>query len=107
ASSYSSVGVGETIQAAMQDYRVVMSGAGMNTDFEQSGESKEIQGTVLRIASEYNGSETVYKLILSSQRDSIFTVAAGISQELAPTQPGDYVSLFYYETGGPIFQAEQ
>lgn len=104
--SYSSVGVGETIQAAMRDYRVVMSGAGMNTDFNESGELSAIQGTVVRIASEYNGSETVYKLLLSEESGKIFTVTAGISQELALTQPGDMVSLSYYDVGGPICQGE-
>ena len=105
-SNYSSVGVGVTIQAAMRDYRVVMSGAGMNTDFEDGGELTDVQGTVLRIASEYNGSETVYKILLSSEQDKIFILDAGVSQELALTQPGDHVSLSYYDLGGPIFQGE-
>ena len=55
-----------------------------------------------RIASEFNGSETVYRLTLQGETGALFEVAAVVSDQLAVTQPGDRVELQYVEGEGTI-----
>lgn len=100
--NYSTVGVGETITAAMRDYENVMKNDGNDLTESPTGEMKNAQGNVLRIASEYNGQETVYKIILEGNEGKIFIAPAGISNELALTQVGDPVTVEYYESDSPI-----
>ena len=96
--NYSIVGTGETISAALSDYRRGLSG---DSSIDLSGGMEETQftGTISRIASEVNGSETVYKLILEQKPGVIFTVQASVSDQLALTMPGDRVTVEYLDTG--------
>ncbi|MEG1620699.1 MAG: hypothetical protein RR322_02190 [Oscillospiraceae bacterium] len=101
--SYSNVGVGETIKTALLDYQKIMKNDGFNTnEFAKPEDEKKITSKVLRIASEFNGSETVYKILLEGHEDKIFIAIAALSDDLALTNSGDMLSISYYETGSPI-----
>lgn len=99
--NYSIVGTGETIQLAVRDYQQGLKNGGIAAGVVAGAEQTEVEGTILRIASESVQGETVYKLILTEQQDKIFIVPAVISDELALTREGDKVKL-EYETGGTI-----
>ena len=96
--NYSIVGTGETISAALADYNQALRDGGISSDFSSQETEETITGTVSRIASEYNGSETVYKLLLEGE-DGIFLASASLSHELALTQPDDRVTLQCYRSG--------
>jgi len=93
--NYSIVGTGETVRAASNDYAQALRGAG-GSNLQQQ-QLQQLEGTVERIASEYDGSETVYRLTLTGRRGKIFELPATVSDQLALTQPGDQVQLEYYE----------
>lgn len=102
-SNYSIVGTGETISAALRDYQQGLKNSGVFTEI--TAEQQEITGTVDRIASEMNGGETIYKLILKEHQDQIFILPALLSDELALTREGDRVKLEYALENTLIHQA--
>lgn len=98
--NYTSVGVGETINGALRNYRQVINNTG---DGIVTGENAEtVTGTVLRIASEMLGDGITYKMILEEEQNKIFVSAYDLSNELALTQPGDKVKLEYLPSAGGI-----
>ncbi len=102
---YSIVGTGETVPDTMRDYQQAMKNVGMRPNLSETDQALSITGTVLRIASEFNGTSTEYKLILSEAKDMIYLVDASLSDELALTQPGDRVKIEYYQNPGSSTQA--
>lgn len=61
---------------------------------------------ILRIASEYSDGRTIYKFLLESPQDILFTAQASVSPELALTQPGDRVSASYLLSSNGIADAD-
>lgn len=101
--NYTNVGTGETIDSALRNFRQVM---GSSNDTIQTGENtKEAEGTVLRIASETIDDSITYKLIIKEQPHQIFTVSYDLSNELALTRPGDRVKISYINSRTGICNA--
>lgn len=106
--NYANVGVGETIKSALLDYQKVMQNDGFSADqFSKPGDEKKLSAKVLRIASEYNGTETVYKILLEGYEDKIFIASAALSDDLTLTNIGDIISISYYETNSPIMNISE
>ncbi len=103
--NYSTVGTGETIQAAIKDYQNALKYDTSAEDFTTSDQVENVRGTVERIASEFNGTELIYKLILTEDKSKIYIITATASDELALTLPGDRVSLEAEITDSPIRSA--
>ncbi|MBR5559134.1 MAG: hypothetical protein IKU72_02680 [Oscillospiraceae bacterium] len=99
--NYSIVGTGETIREANGDYiqNLRASGSNVMTDAETQ---QTKTGAVDRIASEFDGIQTVYRLTLQGQGGVIYEVAASVSDQLALTQTGDRVELVYNEGEGTL-----
>lgn len=103
---YSVVGTGETISEAIRDYEQAMKNVGMKPNIEQSkGEATAVSGTVLRIASEFNGQSTTYKVILTERPKQIFLVDSSVSDELALTAEGDKVNIEFFGADSGIQNA--
>ncbi len=103
--NYSIVGTGETMQLAMKDYRQGLLNGGIDGILPPQSANASAQGTVLRIASELSGGETVYKLILEERQNRIFLLPASLSDELALTHEGDRVRLEYTDEESPVCRA--
>ncbi len=101
-SDYSIVGTGETISDSMKDYDRAMKNVGKSSDFNMSGERKNLSGTVLRIASEWDGSSLTYKFILEEEPNLLFNAVSSVSQELALTKPGDKIEIEYNDFNAGI-----
>ena len=103
---YMLVGVGDTMDAAMKDYRSVMQSQSGSTGIaDEMGKTEELSGIVDRIASEINGGNTVYLFTLQSDEAGvIYRCAASISSELALTQSGDEVSLQFVPGGEKVIE---
>ncbi|MEG2204294.1 MAG: hypothetical protein RRY21_03940, partial [Oscillospiraceae bacterium] len=72
--NYSIVGTGETVALAYRNYEVALRQGGGNEDLTgEAGEQKETRGTVLRIASQYDGSRTLYYMVISINTGRIYT----------------------------------
>lgn len=90
---YTSVGTGETINAALRNFRQVTHGNDTTID---TGNSRiEMQGTIARIAPESLGDTITYKFLLEEVPNLLFTAAYDLSNELALTQVGDKVTISY------------
>ena len=103
--NYSIVGTGETIQEAQNDYLQGLQNSGVTVDAAESQKLEEATGTVWRIGAEFDGQQTVYKLVLSQQRNTIFLLPAVLSDELALTREGDPVRIGYPAQEGPSVTA--
>lgn len=101
-SDYSVVGTGETIASAMNDYDRAMRNAGKSSNIGVSGEKSSLEGTVVRIASEWDGSTLTYKFLIEEEPQKLFTVTSSISQELALTQSGDKVKIEFNDFNSGI-----
>jgi hypothetical protein len=99
--NYSIVGTGETIREANNDYVQNLRSSGSNVTVG-TGSLQTKSGLVDRIASEFDGSQTVYRLTLQGQGGIIYEVQASASDQLALTQPGDRVELKYSEGEGTL-----
>lgn len=98
--NYSSVGVGETIAEALEDYADVLAQSGDSTVEIGPGETATRRGTVRGSPPTARGRAPVYSLILSGYEDRIFTAEVAVSPELPITREGDLVRLDYREDGG-------
>ncbi|MEG2597323.1 MAG: hypothetical protein RR977_02755, partial [Oscillospiraceae bacterium] len=88
------VGVGDTMGAAMKDYRALMKSQGSQGIAPEVGETKSEKGVVDRIASETIGGNTMYLFtLLEDESKAIYRAAASVSDELALTISGDAVSF--------------
>ena len=101
--NYSTVGTGESVSEALRDYESKLVTDGVTTIGNSlSGEVESVEGVVLRIANEYSDGRTIYKFLLQSPQDILFTAQSSVSQELALTQEGDRVSVSYTLTTSGI-----
>lgn len=93
--NYSTVGTGENVAAAMKDYqRALVSDSGL-TLADELAVSAEQTGTISRIAQEYTGTGTVYKLMLTEAPGKIFLADSILSNQLALSREGDRVTLSF------------
>ena len=95
--NYSTVGTGETIDQAMNDYQKALRNDS-SVDIGLGSDIINKSGKVLRIASEFNGSATTYKIILENDSNKIYLVDSNISDQLALTLAGDNIEVSFYET---------
>jgi len=102
---YSIVGTGETIPLAIKDYQQGMKNVGISPNIDDTLEKNSVTGTILRIASEFDGQSTVYKVILQEYKDRIYLIDAALSDELALTTSGDRVTIDSYSDKGAGIQA--
>lgn len=107
--NYSTVGVGETITQAYRNYQSTLRQDNNGSQLLRStGSEQKLAGTVERIASQFNGENTIYFIILADNPNKIFTVNSSISSELSLTREGDRVALTYWgdgETEQPIIES--
>jgi hypothetical protein len=87
-----------TLPAALQDYQqwLLTQGNGQNGT-PTSGTSKTVTGTVLRVSSFVQNSNTVYDLWISGQ-NVIFQAPLSLSPKLPLVQPGDTITGTYLST---------
>ena len=102
---YSIVGTGETIPLAIKDYQQGMKNVGISPNIDDTLEKNSVTGTILRIASEFDGQSTVYKVILQEYKDRIYLIDSALSDELALTTSGDRVTIDSYSDKGAGIQA--
>ena len=93
--NYSIVGTGETIDLALRDYQLGLKNSGISTGGSTTAQLQTATGVVLRVASEVDGGETSYKLLLEDRPGQIFIIPAMVSDELALTREGDRVRIEY------------
>jgi hypothetical protein len=90
------VGIGESRQEAIQDYRSQMTNRGNTVSLSTSDmQLISISSKIFRIDKDIMKGNTFYKLILEKYPKILFTAGATISEELALTRDGDMVKIRY------------
>lgn len=95
------IGVADTLNATLRSYQSKRSTN--RVDAEIGTESREVtlKGAVVRIASEFRNSQTMYYITLATDDKilgTIFTGSSDLSEELVLTRPGDKVVLSYSDS---------
>lgn len=100
---YTTVGTGETINSALDDFtRSMRSGSNGNLSETESAKQK-FSGTVDRFSSESQSGSTVYEFTLKEKPGYIFTATYDISTQLALTVEGDKVSITFEKDSGNVY----
>ncbi|MBQ6630665.1 MAG: hypothetical protein IJH55_00835 [Romboutsia sp.] len=92
---YSVLGLGETKEDALRNYRDALSSKGNSIKIENDETQQSVQGAVTRINQEVEDGNTFYYLTIDSDTSNIFRATSKISSKLPLTQVGDKVKLSY------------
>ena len=92
---YSVLGLGETKEDALRNYRDALSSKGNSIKIENDETQQSVQGSVTRINQEVEAGSTFYYLTIDSDTSKIFRATSKISSKLPLTQVGDKVKLSY------------
>ncbi|MEG2788361.1 MAG: hypothetical protein RR942_11160 [Romboutsia sp.] len=92
---FSVLGLGETKEEALRNYREALSSKGNSINIENDASSQEIEGTVLRISPDVKSGNTYYYMTIDSSKDIIFNATSKLSTEIPLTNAGDKVKLSY------------
>ena len=92
---YSVLGLGETKEDALRNYRDALSSKGNSIKIENDETQQSVQGSVTRINQEVENGSTFYYLTIDSDTSKIFRATSKISSKLPLTQVGDNVKLSY------------
>ena len=90
------LGLGETKDEALINYREALSSEGNNINIENDTTKKDIEGIVKRISPDVKGGNTSYYLTIDSD-NNIFVATSKVSTELPLTLVGDKVKIAYQE----------
>lgn len=99
-SDYTTVGTGETIQDALDDYSRNLKGTASGSLINSDSNKKTVDGTISRFAAESQDGSTTYEFMLAEQPGNIFTATYDISSQLALTKEGDKVKVTYNPIAG-------
>ncbi|HSQ89973.1 MAG TPA: hypothetical protein VLM92_14330, partial [Romboutsia sp.] len=92
---FSVLGLGETKQEALRNYREALSSKGNNIKIESDTSSEKIEGTVVRISPDVKSGNTFYYMTISANESIIFNATSKLSTELPLTVVGDKVKISY------------
>lgn len=93
--NYNTVGVGDTVQAALNKYIDVLSNS--NISLEGSSAREVIEGEIERIGLVVKDGTSIYDIKLKGQ-DNIFSVSTETIREAALLREGDKVSITYIKS---------
>ncbi len=102
---HSIVGVGETRQEALQDYRAQLTSLGNSTTYASSEMVKEtVSGRIVRISAIVSKGTTYFNFIIDKAPTVMFTAGFTVSDELALSRDDDFATVTYVKTDsqGPI-----
>ncbi|HEU4851641.1 MAG TPA: hypothetical protein VFT37_05750 [Telluria sp.] len=96
------IGVADTLNATLRSYQALRSTNKVSADVGTDATMLALEGTVVRIASEFRNNQTMYYVTLQTGEGvlgTIFTGSSDLSEELVLTRPGDKVALSYADSG--------
>lgn len=92
---YTIVGIGETKEDALRNYREQLKSKGNKVTIENYTSQETTTGVVQRINSDVRDGNTYYYFTVDSLKDVIFTVSSNVSNEIPITKEGDRVKIGY------------
>lgn len=104
---YTLVGIGNTIQESLRDYKSSVNSKGDAIVPGSIVESYAIQSTVNRISTDIRGGNTFYYLLLENPANKIFVGSSLISNELPVTRAGDQIKIAYDDGENEVVDINQ
>ena len=93
---YSILGLGETKEEALRNYREALSSKGNDIKIDDYDDSNiETQDEVLRISYDVKNGDTFYYMTLKNQGTKIFITNSNLSNEIPLTVVGDIVKISF------------
>lgn len=92
---FSILGLGETKEEALRNYREALASRGNNVQLENDTVTEQIQGKISRISQDVKSGNTFYYIMLENNNNIIFSSTSKVSNELPITQVGDDVKITY------------
>lgn len=92
---FSILGLGETKEEALRNYREALASRGNNVQLENDTVTDQIQGKISRISQDVKSGNTFYYIMLENNNNIIFSSTSKVSNELPITQVGDDVKITY------------
>jgi len=94
-SDFSTVGVGETIKAARDNFQMALAGSRIGNLAEGSAEKTTLEGTVARLGSVIKDGRTFYYFSLKENPGVIYIATSNLSSYLPLTSIGDKVRIAF------------
>lgn len=104
--NYQLVGIGDTVQSALNSYRRIISGKGGAISPDTAVVQQQAIGTVLRIGTEVSSGNTYYYLIIEGFENKQFICSSDISTEVVNTLAGDEVEVIFDDGGNMTVYAQ-
>ena len=92
---FSVLGLGETKEEAIRNYREALSSKGNNIKIENDASTAMVEGNIVRISPDVNSGNTFYYMTIDSDENIIFNATSKVSTELPLTIVGDKVKISY------------
>lgn len=92
---FSILGLGETKDEALRNYREALSSKGNNINLENDTTSDEIEGSIVRISPDVKSGNTYYYMTIDSKPNRIFNATSKVSTEIPLTNVGDKVKISF------------
>lgn len=92
---FSILGLGETKDEALRNYREALSSKGNSIKIENDTTLEEIEGTILRISPDVKSGNTYYYMTIDSKPNTIFNTTSKVSTEIPLTSVGDKVKISF------------
>jgi hypothetical protein len=95
------IAVADTLSATLRSYQAKRSTNRVSAEVGPGAKMVELEGKVVRIASEFRNNQTMYYVTLEPNDKflgTIFTGSSDLSEELVLTKPGDKVQLTFSDS---------
>lgn len=96
------IAVADTLSATLRSYQAKRSTNRVGAAIGTASQTVDLEGKVMRIASEFRNNQTMYYVTLDANEKYpgiIFTGSSDLSEELVLTKPGDTVQLAFSDSG--------
>ncbi|MBP7310368.1 MAG: hypothetical protein KA984_03665 [Candidatus Cloacimonetes bacterium] len=97
-SDFSTVGVGENMKSARDNYQMALAGSRIGTLPEGSLAKESFEGSIARIGSDIKDGRTFYYLVLKEKPGNIYIATSNLSSFLPITSLGDRIRISYMPT---------
>ena len=99
---YSVLGLGETKEDALRNYREALSSKGNNIKLDNDNNTESIEGIVTRINMDISGGNTTYYMTIDNSNGLIFRATSKVSTELPLTMVNDKVKISYQKSDNEL-----
>lgn len=104
--NYEIVGVGDTKQEALRNYRSKLASRGNSAVADPLKQREKISGKVERFGQDVRGGNTFFYFRLEGRPKHVFVATSGVSVTLPITEKGDIVTIGYSDTGSGTVDIE-